>query len=90
MAEANNPIEAVKSGNLEEVKSLLDNEPDIVNTKDNKGYTLLHLAAQEGNGDLIKLLLERGADINALTEDGQSPMEIAIKQGHDAAQYFSL
>jgi ankyrin repeat protein len=54
------------------------------------GFTPLHDASQLGNEEMIRLLLEHMADINATTDDGQTPMELAIKSGHDAAKWFSL
>ena len=89
MADTNNIIEAIQNGNADQVKSLLEAQPEVVNTTETNGYTALHLAAQQGNGEIIKLLLEHGADINAIAADGQTPMEVAIKHGHDAAMWFS-
>jgi ankyrin repeat protein len=39
---------------------------------------LLHEAVAEEQLNIVKLLISRGADINALTEEGLSPHNIAI------------
>jgi ankyrin repeat protein len=39
-----------------------------VNHKDNNGLTALHKAANNGNCDILALLLKGGADINALAK----------------------
>jgi ankyrin repeat protein len=43
--------------------------------------TSLHLAAESGNADLVTLLLDHGAELNALeTESGQTPLIFAAAQ----------
>lgn len=47
-------------------------------TKTNKfKETPLHLASKEGNLDVIKTLIEEGADINLKNEDGRKPIDLA-------------
>lgn len=46
------------------------------------GVTPLHLAASRGFEGLCKLLLARGLDRNAKTEDGKTAAEIARERGH--------
>ena len=55
--------DAVKEGNLEKVKALL-NTGIKVDTKDQGGLTPLHTAIRENNLNMVKLLLEKGADAN--------------------------
>lgn len=45
------------------------------------GWTLLHLAAQCGNEKIIRLLLSRGANIEALDEDKGTPLMLACNTG---------
>jgi len=40
-------------------------------------WTPLHRAAVNGNIDIVKLLLEHGADVNAKTNDGETPIDCA-------------
>ena len=38
-----------------------------INTKGADQWVALHYAANEGHGDIIEVLIEKGADIQALT-----------------------
>ena len=53
------------------------------------GWTLLHLAAQRGNVDMINLLVEAGANIEALDSRGQSPLGVACNLRWTAARLNS-
>jgi ankyrin repeat protein len=41
----------------------------------------LHAASRRGPLDVVKLLLERGADPNARNDEGQTPLHIASQEG---------
>ncbi|WP_341247498.1 ankyrin repeat domain-containing protein [Nereida ignava] len=43
------------------------------------GWTPLHEAADDANGGAIRLLLERGADPNAQTDEGETPMGLVSR-----------
>jgi ankyrin repeat protein len=43
------------------------------------GFTPLHWAAAEGHLDCVQLLLEHGADIEAVTKDGWPPLHMAAR-----------
>lgn len=46
--------------------------------------TPLHVAAQKGDADTVKLLLELGANKAALDRDGKTPLELAQVKGYQA------
>ncbi|XP_065336836.1 putative ankyrin repeat protein RF_0381 [Cloeon dipterum] len=50
-----------------------------VNTCDNRGRTPLHLAAESGNVDLVKLLIENDADLTLTNIQGKNALHFAIK-----------
>src|SRR6218665_1652870 len=72
--------DAIRQNNLSLVRSLLDSPNCDVNTRDpdrdNKG--LLHEAAALGNLEIVRLLVERGADVNIESPGGTAAI-------HDAA-----
>ncbi|KAL1874781.1 hypothetical protein VTK73DRAFT_200 [Phialemonium thermophilum] len=54
------------------------------NMTNEKGDSLLMLAAYHGHADLVKLLLRHGADPNRLNDRGQSPLAGAVFKKEDA------
>lgn len=47
------------------------------------GTTLLHIAAGNGDGELARLLLARGAGMHPAPLDGATPLHFAARYGHD-------
>jgi ankyrin repeat protein len=69
-------------GRTEKVLALLDEEPDLVHAKGPGGQTLLHIAAANGNLDLVKALVMRGADLEAKNSwAGWTPLHSAACEG---------
>ena len=62
---------------LEEVRTILVTKKNI-NTKDWWGLTPLHLAAEYGRDRIVQILLEFGANVNALDDSGKTPMDKII------------
>ena len=62
------------------VELLLDNEYEkpVLEATDAKGWTALHHAAKSGCFKSNKKLQENGALVNATTNDGETPLHIAI------------
>src|SRR5512143_3812016 len=56
---------AVKSADTARVRELVAADPALVQARDEEGATALHHAAERGHRDIVRLLLENGAAINA-------------------------
>ena len=57
-------LKSVKMGNLQKVNDFLDEGIEI-DLRDNRGYTPLMIAADEGHSEIAKLLINAGSNINA-------------------------
>jgi len=50
-----------------------------VNARDRHGWTPLHFAARIMNVDIIKLLLDAGAEIDPVNDEGLTPLRITLE-----------
>jgi ankyrin repeat protein len=41
----------------------------------------MHLSAGNGHFEIVKLLLERGADIHAMNDRGETPYQVSLRAG---------
>jgi hypothetical protein len=75
---------AAEDGDAAEARRLLDAGVDI--NGDIGGLasvsTALHVAANKGHTEVVRLLLSRGADVNALAEELVTPMHLAAMHGY--------
>jgi len=56
--------DAVSRGDLPSVKAILAASPNLVHSADGRGWLPLHSALNGRHGDIARLLVERGADVN--------------------------
>ena len=81
--------DAINRGALEEVRALLDLGAAL-DGPDEGGDTPLISAAWVGSHEIVALLLQRGADINAVGADGRGALQRLLTnhqywyEGHDA------
>jgi ankyrin repeat protein len=80
-----NIFEAAATGRVERVRELLNKNPRLVDAYSPDGWTALHL--NFGNLKIVKLLLDRGANINAVSKNGFSATPL---QGAAAFQKIEL
>jgi ankyrin repeat protein len=74
--------DASKSGDLERVKALLKDNPKLVSSKDDHSATPLLWAANKGHKDVVQVLLDYKADVNATDGDGHSALHYAVFNDH--------
>ena len=71
---------AVKADNTEEAVKLIGKGADANSRTSPTGWSALHYAAMNGNGEIVKALLKYGADPNyAATKDGKANAVLAVK-----------
>jgi ankyrin repeat protein len=82
--------QAATEGELEEVKKLLIENSNLINTPDNTGRSPLHSAAYAGKTDVVRYLIEMGADLSARTNSGSTPLHGAAFYGHREAAFLLI
>jgi len=83
----NTAIRNMTHYSLDIVKILFDKNPPAVNTMDSSGMLPLHLAvgiAHESAIEIVKLLLERGADVNQKDGEGYKALHLAAENEHES------
>ena len=77
--EATAAVAAFKRGDESALIAALDAHPELIHACDERGITALHLAAARLWPKLTAWLLDRGADANARTARGHTPMDVIGK-----------
>lgn len=69
-------VDAINSRNVNMVNNMLlaDSAGNLVRERDAMGRTILHFAAGQGDVRLLRAVLARRPDVNALTHSGQTPL----------------
>lgn len=81
----NTPLHAALATRQDEIARQLLATGSDVNTPDAAGWTPLHHASYNGSLEMVTLLLERGARVEARGGQGQkSPREMALEKEHTA------
>ena len=70
---------ALESGNLEDLRRIMNAETDL-ESRDSRGYTPLMKAVIYRNPELLKLLLDLGAEPNVSDQQGDTPLVWAASQ----------
>lgn len=73
-------LEAAKNGSLEEVRTLMFNGAPF--TTDWLGTSPLHYAAQNGQYEMVDVLLKAGLSRDARTKVDRTPLHYASQEGH--------
>ncbi|RYP00330.1 hypothetical protein DL766_007159 [Monosporascus sp. MC13-8B] len=80
--EENGILEAAQDGQVDIVKSRLEENPSLIWTrKPESRETLLHLAVVNNHEELTRLLLQKGANPEVADNAGWKPLAIAAKSG---------
>lgn len=80
---------AVQRGDIDQIHRHIRWHTDI-NQFDVDGRQPLHVAAEQGEQVIVRLLLENGADIDGLDREGHSPLHIAVMGGKTQVAEFLI
>ncbi len=74
--------EAAEEGDINKVELILEENPTLLNSKDENGAMPLHVAASRGHRNVAELFIAKGAKINAKDHEGQTPLHHAALNNH--------
>ncbi|XP_052267057.1 uncharacterized protein LOC127868927 isoform X5 [Dreissena polymorpha] len=74
--------DAARTGDMDRMQKLLDNFPDMKESKDEAGLTPLHIASTHGRLDIVKWLTALGVNLNTETQTGYTAIHLAASNGH--------
>jgi ankyrin repeat protein len=77
-------LSATERGDIEQMQGLLAQRVEV-NTRNLQGWTSLHVAAAGGDIAVVELLLRHGADVNAQSHVGATPLDNAITYSQNRA-----
>ena len=76
-------FDAAAVGDVDRLTELLDADADLVGARSEDGFTPLHFAAFFNRGPAARLLLDRGADVGAVSDNDMKvqPLHSAVAAG---------
>ncbi|MGB9433757.1 MAG: ankyrin repeat domain-containing protein [Candidatus Acidiferrum sp.] len=84
-------INAVKLHDIHQVTTIVDEDAELVNARDETGATPLHYAAFAGFRDIVEPLLDRGAEINSRdSQFGATPAGWAIEYLRERGAFLAI
>ena len=72
----------VRHGNIQAVEDHIAGGGDLEMTGGKLRGTILHQASESGHHDIVKILIDNGADIFSLDKHDNSALETAAREGH--------
>lgn len=89
---AHNAHEAAHHGNIEMLAKIAARNTSLLQAKDINGWQPIHEASRSGHTQTAKFLVDHGADMNARTYGGSSPLNLArmsLGERHDIVEYLA-
>lgn len=85
LAQTNEIFDFVVANDIDKVKTLIENTPSLVSSKDIDGRTPLHLAARGVHFEIMEYLIQKGADVNAKDNNQIYPIVSVTVRNHPQA-----
>jgi ankyrin repeat protein len=70
-------LKYLREGNLEIFKENF--HVDLIDEKDENGYTLLHHGVKMGNYEIVDFIIYNGSDVNIRDNGGNTPLHLAAE-----------
>jgi ankyrin repeat protein/Tol biopolymer transport system component len=77
LAQSQDIFDALRKGDVQTVKALIEKSPQLVEARDGDGNTPLHYAAHGQDAGLVNFLIDKGAKIDLAGAQVKTPLHIA-------------
>ena len=74
---------AVLLGDAQRIREFIDGGTDVNEETGPRKTTPLLMACNIGNLEIVKLLIEKGADLDRVNKDGETPLFVACQNGNE-------
>jgi ankyrin repeat protein len=81
-----NIFDIARKGTVEEMKAAMKQNPDIINSVNDEGYSPLILSSYRGNIEVAKFLIKNVKDINGSSSMGTPLMAAVVKGNKEIVQ----
>ena len=81
-------IAAARSGDLSTANDMLSTQPELIHTSDASGWTAITAAAKANQVEMVRYLLQQGADPEANNKLGQSAVQVTKQQKNQSLLYI--
>lgn len=81
-------FDIARSGSVEELNQAIQNNKSIIDSKNESGYTPLILACYKQNNSVARMLIEKGCDINYVSEMGSALMACSVNGNNEIALFL--
>ena len=71
---------AVEIGDLSKVRKCLESGTNIECVRGKASFRVLHRAAEAGNKSMVRFLIQKKANVNAMAMQGWTPLDLAQKK----------
>ena len=75
-------LKYTEKDDIERVRKCLERYPNSIDARDSDGYMPIHRACHNDNVELVKLLIDSGADVEAKTDEGWRAIHCASYWGN--------
>ena len=76
-------MSATANNDIDGVRFFSKSGPSVINQRNKGGATSLHIACREGNFEITKILIDNGANVNIVDNEGWSPLMRASLAGKE-------
>lgn len=74
---------AIARKDLDGLARIIRASPDCIDVRNHFGRTPLHMAAESGQNEMVKLLVSKGSEVDARSRSGYTPLALAAVNSHN-------